>query len=150
MDDDLKKIKKYYGEDMMHLCREMFPTILETPGLLYSLMEKSFAPNHYLYEDILENNLEESFRKHIYSLNENDSKDKVVVNKNPYELMEEAGYTLYECKSEEDIQEFKKYYTLRERLCTFNGGRLDRCYVFFAVKKNVDEIRRENFKNYTS
>ena len=34
-----------------------------------------------------------------------------------------------------------------EELCTFNGGRLNSCYVFFAVKKNVNEIKRENFKN---
>lgn len=32
-------------------------------------------------------------------------------------------------------------------LCTFNGGRLNRCYVFFAVKKNVDKILRPNFSN---
>ena len=38
--DDLKLIKKYYGENMMHLCRTLFPTILETKGLLFSLLEK--------------------------------------------------------------------------------------------------------------
>ena len=62
--------------------------------------------------------------------------------------MDEAGYTLYECKTEEDIQSFRKYYARNEMLCTiYNGGRLNRCHVFFAVKKNVDEIKRENFTN---
>ena len=45
MMDDLKMIRKYYGEGMMHLCRELFSTLLETPGLLYSLLESKFAPN---------------------------------------------------------------------------------------------------------
>ena len=35
--DDLKLIKKHYGEKMMHLCRELFPTLLETGGLLSKL-----------------------------------------------------------------------------------------------------------------
>lgn len=30
--DDLKQIKNKYGENMMHLCRELFPTILESDG----------------------------------------------------------------------------------------------------------------------
>ena len=29
--DDLKRIKKDYGENMSHMCRELFPTILEKP-----------------------------------------------------------------------------------------------------------------------
>ena len=28
MNKDLKVIKKHYGEKMMHLCRELFPTLL--------------------------------------------------------------------------------------------------------------------------
>ena len=52
---------------------------------------------------------------------------------------------MYECHSEEEIQSFKKYYASGEELCMFNGGRLDRCFVFFAIKENVNEIKRENF-----
>lgn len=32
-------------------------------------------------------------------------------------------------------------------MCTFQGDRLNRCRVFFAVKKDVDSIKREDFKN---
>lgn len=39
MNYDLKMIKKYYGEDMAHLCRELFPTLLEKEGLLLNLIE---------------------------------------------------------------------------------------------------------------
>ena len=30
--DDLKLIKKHYGEKMAHLCRDLFPTLLEEEG----------------------------------------------------------------------------------------------------------------------
>ena len=44
MNQDLKIIKNKYGEKMKHLCREMFPTILETPGLLSSILLTHFEP----------------------------------------------------------------------------------------------------------
>ena len=144
--DDLIKIKNKYGEEMMHFARKSFSSILETPGLLFNLFEKNFAYSKILYSDIIENNYKESFIAYIYSLL--DVKiEKAHSKKTPKELLSEAGYDLYECKSEEDIQSFRKYYAKDEELCTFKeGNRLDSCYVFFAVKKNVDEIKREDFK----
>ena len=145
MNSDLKLIKKKYGERMGHLCRKLFPTILEQEGLLPKLLLDHFEANHFLYEDIVENDLVISFKNYIYSLVEVEIKKKIKVDKNPKELLSEAGYDLYECHSEEDIQKFKTYYAENEELCTFNGGRLDDCYVFFAVKNNVDQIKREDF-----
>lgn len=144
MINDLKLIKNKYGENMMHLCRECFPTILETPGLLFELLSSNFAYNKFLYDDIIKENKKQNFKNYIYSLINVEPKE-IVVNKSPEELLDETGYILYECKTEKDIQRFKKYYYRNEKLCTFNGGRLNDCYVFFAIKKNVDEIRRENF-----
>ncbi len=145
MNNDLKIIEKKYGEKMSHLCREYFPILLEQEGLLSRLMEQNFEPNHELYNDIIENNLELTFKKYIYSLVDVEKMIDLEIEKTPEELLNEAGYILYECKSEKDIQKFKKYYAEREELCTFNGGRLNRCRVFFAVKKDVDNIKRENF-----
>ncbi len=146
--DDLKLIKKYYGENMSHLCRNLFPTILETPSLLFEIFSNSFDYSKFLYDDLVSNDLINSFRDFIYSLLEHKiDNEKSTISKSPYELMEEAGYTLYKCEIENDIQSFKKYYNNGEELCTFKGGRLDWCYVFFAVKKNADKIRREDFKN---
>lgn len=144
--DDLVKIRNKYGEEMMHFARKSFPSILETPGLLFNLFETHFAYSKYLYNDIIENNYRESFIAYIYSLI--DMKiERQIMNKTPKELLSEAGYDLYECKTEEDIQTFRKYYVKGEELCTFlEGNRLNKCYVFFAVKKNVDDIKRENFK----
>ncbi len=48
MNQDLKMIKKKYGESMMHFCREHFSTLLETEGLLQTLLLKHFHPSHDL------------------------------------------------------------------------------------------------------
>ncbi len=147
-DVELKKIKKKYGEKFMHMCRDLFPTILEQEGALFAILENTFANNsRTLYEDIHENNLEIGFKNFIYSkVDIKEGTVEVVEERTPYELLDEAGYDLYECETEEEIQEFKKYFAHGEELCTFYGGRLNRCVVFFAVKKNVDEIKREDFR----
>ncbi len=147
MNSDLKLIKKKYGEEMSHLCRELFPVILEQEGLLSKLLLDNFEPSHFLYEDIVKNGVVNSFKNYIYSFIDVEIEKEVRVDKNPKELLSEAGYDLYECHSESDIQKFKEYYTSREALCTFRGGRLKNCYVFFVVKKNVDQIRRGNFNH---
>lgn len=144
MIDDLKVIKDNYGEKMSHLCRRLFPSLLEQNGLLSSVLLSKFSPNRYLYDDIIDNHLEDEFKNFIYCFFDVE-KENIITNKSVRELLEEAGYLLYKCHTEGDIQKFKKYYQENEELCTFNGGRLNKCYVFFAVKKNVQDIKREYF-----
>ena len=144
VDDDLRLIKKFYGEKMAHFCKKVFPTLLDKQGLLYSLFNENFAHNKFLYDDLVVCKMFEDFKNYIYSLAGLEIEKKIAY-RTPNELLDEAGYILYECHNEEEIQSFKKYYVRGEELCTFDGGRLKRCHVFFAVKKNVDEIRREDF-----
>lgn len=127
---------------MMHLCRRLFPSILEEEGVLSKILLSAFFPSHFLYEDI--KGIEVDFRNYIYSFFSDYPKEEIVTNKTPSELLKEAGYTLYECKSEDDIQRFKKYYRKNEELCSFKGGRLENNYVFFAVKDNITSIKRGN------
>ena len=147
MNQDLKIIKKKYGEKMMHLCRTLFPTILEEEGLLPKLLESKFYPSRFLYNDIIENNLVLEFQELMYDTIKKEKIIEIDVEETPSELLDKAGYILYECKTEKDIQSFKKYYKKGEELCTFRGGRLNSCYVFFAVKKDVENIKREDFEN---
>lgn len=147
MNKDLRIIKKKYGENMSKLCRELFPQLLETEGLLSNLILSNFNPSHQLYNDIISENLTTHFKNYIYGLINMEIIYNHNTGKTPKELLDEAGYNLYECTTEEEIQNFKKYYAPGEILCTFRGGRLNRCRVFFAVKKDVDEIRREAFFN---
>ena len=143
---DYEIIKKHYGELFAKFCRANFPTILETPGKLSNILLSTFYPNHYLYQDLLDNDYLDSFKKYIYSLLKREI-EEINTNKSVKELLSLAGYNFYECQTEYDIQQFKKYYAKDEVLCTFNGNRLQSWYVFFAVKKDVDNIRREDFKN---
>ena len=147
MSDDLKIIKKKYGEKMMHFIRENFSTLLDTPGLVSSVMLDTFYPTHSLYYDLVSDSERNKFIEFIYSTLNKEEKPLVDTGKSPKELMNERGYILKECTSELKIQMYKKYYQKGEELCTFYGGRLNKARVFFAVKKNVNEIIRENFKN---
>lgn len=146
---DLKYIKKKYGEQMMHYCRECFPTILNMPGKLVEILNKHFYyVKDSLYDDIKENHKEEEFNDFVYSnaglKNEYDIRD---VSKTPKELLDDVGYDLFECKTVEEVNSFKKYFVLGEQLCTFldPASRLENKYVFFAVKKNILDIKREDF-----
>ena len=59
---ELNRIKKLYGEKFMHLCRRLFPTILEQEGLLTQILEENFSTNsRTLGEDITEE-IEEDFK----------------------------------------------------------------------------------------
>ncbi len=146
MDKELKKIKKLYGEAMMHFCRDNFALILETPDLLFNILTSNFHPTHELYKDLEKNNLLLKFKEFIYASTNTKEEKMVEVMKTPKELMAQAGYDLYECLTEDDIQKFRKYYAKDEELCTFRTHRLRTNRVFFAVKRNVKDIKRENFK----
>ena len=146
MKDELKKIKKLYGEKMMQMCRKVFSTILEEEGKLINILVENFNPSHDLYDDIMIHGMFESFKTYIYGLLNFDYK-YIEVNESPKQLLAKAGYDLYECQTEKDIQSFKKYYVPEEELCTFYSNRLKSCRVFFAVKKNVIDIKRQNFTN---
>jgi len=152
MKDDLKIIKKKYGEEMMHLCRRLFNTILdESPGTLSTILLETFIPNHDLYQDIIINNLEIRFKNYIYNIYEQLKKNKKVEKRfveDPVTLMKKAGYILFECETEEEIQAFRRFYAKGEELCTFTcGNRLDSCYVYFAIREDVKEFTREDFPN---
>lgn len=126
---------------MMHLCRELFPTILDSEGKLIEILDSKFGHPKFLYADINRNNAVNQFKNYIYYLYDN-KRIHNETTKTPFELMKEAGYTLYECHTNDEILSFKKYYTKSEELCTFRQHRLDNNYVFFAVKDNIDNIKR--------
>lgn len=149
IDNDLKWIKKHYGENMMRLCRTLFPKILQHEGSLPEILKKHFEYNKHLADDIINNKIIPEFVVYISSFVDDDSKIlRTKAKKSAVELMKDAGYILYpECKTENDIQAFRKWYAEKELLCTFMTDRLESCRVWFAVKENAEEIKRENFPN---
>ncbi|MBE5746342.1 MAG: hypothetical protein E7359_03540 [Clostridiales bacterium] len=145
MKNELDIIKKLWGENFAHFCRSVFPTVLEKEGLLLSLIEDSFAPSKFLYEDLKKNNCLDKFQTFIYSFLGKEHHRKRI-KYTPEELFDKAGYILYKCETNKEVQAFKKFYEKKEELCTFlDPNRIRTHTIFFAVKKNVDEIKRENF-----
>lgn len=146
MKNDFEIIKKLYGERMAKLCRELFPTLLETEGLLAERMQLVFAPSKNLYDDLVSQDVVDDFRAYILSLDKRRAEKHQNIEKTPAELMALAGYDLYECKTNEDILKFKKYYTFKEELCTFRDPRrIENFQVFFAVKKGAEKLNRNDF-----
>ena len=142
---DLNQIKIKYGEAMMHLSSKLFPTILEEEGVLFEILSENFSYSKELCKDIIDNNKIVDFKNYIYSCYEIKKEEKKCVS-TPEDKKKKKGYVLYECKCESDIQKFKKYYMEGEEPCMFKGNRLKNYYVFFAVKKDADNIKREDFK----
>lgn len=151
MDKELRLIKKRYGETMMKLCRELFPSVLETEGLLLSILEEKFAHDRNLADEIIKRGKSKvmEFRNYISSFLPASYVPSEVKNdsgKSAKELFLEAGFVLFpECKTQEDINKFRHLYAKGEKLCSFNGGRLEDTRVWFAVKTNYKDIKREDF-----
>ena len=147
--DDLKRIKKDYGEKMSHMCRELFPSILEKPGFLYHLLSSNFVKSKSLYDDIVNENKKLAFKEYIfYFFDKENRRANRKPTKRVKDLLDEAGYLFFECKTNEDIRKFKKYYVSKEKLCTFKDPyRIEHYYIFFIVRKDVDKINRDDFKN---
>ena len=146
---DLKFLKKYYGEKFSHLCRTLFPTLLEQEGLLTQIISDNFAPTKMLYEDIA-NDSEKKNLFTLFVLSKSKMREKKLVesDETPEKLFDLIGYTLFpECQTNDEILAFRKYYASDEELCTFREKRLKTHRVFFAVRKDVDQIKRKDFPN---
>jgi hypothetical protein len=141
----LTLIKKTYGEKFSQLCRDLFPNLIESE-VLYDLLTARFQAHKELYNDIIKEDKISEFKDYIYSSVDVErlEKEKGKV-ENPFDLMLKAGYNLFECTTEDEIKSFKRYYKDGESLCTFNTNRLKTCHVFFAVKTDVGDIKREDF-----
>lgn len=145
---DFDILKKKFGENFAKFCRSNFSTIMEQEGLLAKIILQKFQPNRELYDDLVQNNLTDDFVGFIYNQAKITTDTSTPTSKSPKELFEMAGYNLYECKTQDDVDKFIKYYEPKEVICTFNDpDRIRFNRIFFAVKKDVDNIQRKDFKN---
>ena len=66
----------------------------------------------------------------------------------PIELLRQAGYDAYYADTLQKQNAIRKYFSNGEELCTFKDlHRFEKYYIINAIKKNVDKIKREDFKN---
>ena len=68
-------------------------------------------------------------------------------NKNPIELLDEAGYNAFVADTLEKQDSIAKYFRSSEALCTFGTERYKTHYIIHAVKKNADEIKPKQYPN---
>ena len=145
MKNDLTKIKKLYGEDFAKkFCRAHFAHIMEREDFSFAeFLTTIVFPSKFFYEDLKKHNQEENFKNILNGMFNEDRVEIVDIEETPEELMKKKGYKLYRCETNEDILKFKKYYAPNEVLCTFGDeDRIKKNTIFWAVKENVDEIKR--------
>lgn len=129
-----KKIKKQNGEQFARIMRDA--VLLDVPDILPML---EFAGNNptdakmlvplirYL---VLEN--QRKTEKHKTAKTE----------KNPIELLADAGYNAFVVKTEKQKNSIKKYFRQYEGLCTFgDASRHEKYYMIHAVKHDADKIQ---------
>ena len=157
---ELRRIRKTYGEELMHFCRTNFQKILQNEGLLLKILKENFATNSKSLGSDIKAGGEETtslFIEYIFSLAELEMKrkDGVDTDKTPEELLDEKGYDLFECTSDsfarrgdqkeydtkKDVQYFIKYYEPKDVLCTFADDRLKKALVFFAVRRDAGKVK---------
>lgn len=67
--------------------------------------------------------------------------------RDPFALLDQAGYNAFYADTLEKQNSIQPFFQKGELLCTFNDhARYQKYYIVHAVKKNVDEIRREDFR----
>ena len=151
MEKELRALKKKYGEGFSKFCRSHFSPILETEGVLTSILEDHFQMGHYLYDDIIAQNQSDMFIAYIkylaQELEQEKEKGDRWISPTPQEILQKKGYKIYHCLSVPDVEQFEKYYTKGERLCTFNRiqDRLNGCHIFWLVREDADKIDRKDF-----
>ena len=67
----------------------------------------------------------------------------------PITLLDKAGYDAYYVTNLEEQNAIQKYYAKGEELCTFRDPhRFEKYHIVNAVRKDVDQIRREDFEGH--
>ena len=124
-----KKLKKQNGEKVMHVVTSA--ELLDVPNIVHIL---EFAGNDA--EEVA--GLFPVIRE-IYKTQKDSG---VYINKNPLELLSDAGYDAFVVKTEEQKNSIKKYYRPDEEICTLRDPhRHENFYMIHAVKRGADKIK---------
>lgn len=128
-----EQIKKQNGERFAKAIRSYDNGIFDVPGIVDIV---KYAGREA--EPIME---------YLVSL-KNVQIDEHGVYQDPITLLDKAGYNAYYADTFEKQNAIKKYYAPGEELCTFrDDSRYQKYYIINAVRKDVDKIKRKDFKN---
>ncbi|MBR1380221.1 MAG: hypothetical protein IJ560_01390 [Alphaproteobacteria bacterium] len=127
-DEMFKKIKKQNGEGVAKVLRS--EVLLDIPNLAHIL---EFAGNDPAKIKTLAPVIREIYQTNNISEYQTD--------KNPLDLLSEAGYDAFVVTTEEEKNSIKKYYRPGEEICTFRDPhRHENFYMIHAVKRGADKI----------
>ena len=124
-----KKIKKQNGEGVAKVIREA--VLLDVPNIVHILEFAGNNPNEV--QKLV------PFIREIYKTQE---KSEYKTDKNPLELLSDAGYDAFVVENAEQKNSIKKYFRLGEELCTFGDPhRHENYYMIHAVKRGANKIK---------
>ena len=134
-EDMYKKLKKQNGETFAQGVRNFHNGILEIPDLdviVRHAGRKAEPVLPYLMSLLAANDAAES---------------AVLGPRDPFALLDEAGYDAFYADTLEKQNSIQRYFKKSELLCTFNDhARHKHYHIVHAVKKDADQIKREDFK----
>lgn len=129
-----KKIKKNNGERFAKTIRNYHNGIFEIPNVVDIVKHAGRGQ-----EDA------ESILPYLMTLLTEDAQEAAEA-VCPFKLLDEAGYDAYHADTLKKQNAIKKYFKKDEELCTFrDSSRFKNYFMINCVKKNVDEIKREDF-----
>lgn len=128
-----KKLKKQNGERFAQTIRNFHNGILEIPGLDVIVRHAGRDAEPLL--------------PYLMSLLTSNDALPAPISEDPFVLLERAGYNAFYADTLEKQNSIERYFAPGELLCTFNDrARYRNYHLVHAVKKDVDQIRREDFK----
>ena len=124
-----KQLKKQNGEGVAKVIREA--VLLDVPNIVHIL---EFAGNNPDEARALIPFIRERYKAKTIS--------EIFVDKNPLELLSDAGYDAFVADTLEKQNSIKKYFRAGEELCTFGDPtRHENFYIIHAVKRGADKIK---------
>lgn len=136
MHDMYKKIKKQNGEAFAQTLRNYHNGLLEIPDI-DKIVRHAGAEAAPLLQYLMS----------LLPVNDDAPAPAPPVPQDPFVLLDQAGYKAFYADTLDAQNSIKKYFQPRELLCTFNdSARYQRYHIVHAVKKDVDNIKREDFK----
>ena len=125
---------------MMHLCRMLFPTLLEKEGLLWKIISEKFAYSKLLHDDIINYHMEEEFKDLIYGEVNVENNNELTVTKTPKELLDEAFICTFDSFSLSVVKKYHTYVNVSNNISITGNTN---------VKKNTWDVHFENIKVLT-
>ena len=124
-----KKLKKQNGEGVARIIRDA--VLLDVPNIVNILEFIGDNP-----EDA------KALIPYIRECYKPKTKSEIFVDKNPLELLSDAGYDAFVVENSEQKDSIKKYFRSGEELCTFGDpDRHKNFYIIHAVKRGADKIK---------